>query len=153
MLDAKKTKQGAVQLYKNRWHCQNNITKKINSRYINRNQLPRQMKMWYKKLLRYPSWMRKADITTEKEKSNLQNPGSRFWISLSEITLRRGSSKLRVSRTGFEILGSSERLEVPQIQERKQKVVFARKIRCTLLGMNWNDIHKGKSGMLTNILV
>lgn len=42
-----KTKQGAVQVCKKRWHCQNNITqKKINSRYINRNQLPRQIKMW-----------------------------------------------------------------------------------------------------------
>lgn len=59
----------------------------------------------------------------------------------SEITLRRSTSKLWVSRTGFEILGLSERLKVSQIQERKQKAIFARKTKCFLLGMGWKDTY------------
>lgn len=61
------------------------------------------MKVWYKKLLRYLGWIRKAGITTEKERHNLQNPES------SEITLRRSTSRLWVSRTGFEVLGLNGR--------------------------------------------
>lgn len=107
ILDATKQNIGVVQVCKKRWHCQNNITgKKTNTRCVNRNQWARQMNMWYKKLLRYLIWIRKAGITRGKERWNLQNPKG------SEVTLRRSTS--RISRTSFEILVLTEKLEVPQ---------------------------------------
>lgn len=80
------------------------------------------MKMWYKELFWYLGLIRKADITTGTERHNLQNPEG------SETMLRRSTSRLWVSKTDFEILSLSERLKVLQNWERKQKIVFVRKI-------------------------